>query len=549
MREKMFIDLLDSPWLRDAAAKGHWESAGAKRRFGLCVPVFSLRSGRDCGIGDFGDLERFVDWCADLGAEVVQILPINDMGLDSVPYAALSANALDPVFLALDRLPMVAEDPVLARRYCEIGAKLNEASRVDYPRVRAEKTRLLEEVYQRASGSSLMASLNDYAEANLWVNDYALYRTIKEIEEYRSWEDWGGRYASADALQRVRDEHGQRIRYHVFCQKLLKEQLRAVHDRARCRGVLIMGDIPILVSRDSADVWRNQRYFRLDTVAGAPPDMYSQDGQVWGFPTYNWDALKADDYGWWRERLRQAGRFFDLYRIDHVVGFFRIWTVAHGARTGRDGYFVPDDESVWGDHGRRLLEMMLSSSPMLPLAEDLGTIPHVCRDTLTNMGICGLKVLRWEKRWEQDRRLIDPADYPPLSLATLSTHDSETLPHWWLIDAAERQELFEALGHTGPAPRELEPDLHVQILVHVNSAGSLFSVHPLQEVLAPFRLLPGHPSSHRINVPGVVSPDNWSWRCPVTLDEMAEHGPLSELMKRLGRRDETVPLERSGLEA
>jgi 4-alpha-glucanotransferase len=266
--------------------------------------------------------------------------------------------------------------------------------------------------------------------------------------------------------------------------------------------------------------------------------MYAEDGQNWGFPTYDWEALAAEDHGWWRERLALAGRWFDLYRIDHIVGFFRIWSIRHGERTGRNGWFDPPDEAAWGDHGRRILEMMLDATPMLPLGEDLGTIPHVCRDTMASLGICGMKVQRWERRWEGDRGYIDPREYPELSLATLSTHDSETCGGWWQADAhrADVQLLYETLGGRGDAPRTLPDDLYEQLVRYVSGARSRFVVHLLHDLLAPVGWLPGDPSLHRVNVPGTVGPHNWSWRLPLPIEAMlADEARISRIRDMIRR--------------
>lgn len=523
-------------WLDHAASRPHWERIGVRKRAGVCVPLFSLRSDRACGVGDVYDLHALADWCAAIGAEVIQILPVNDQGMDSCPYAALSAFALDPVFIALDRLEPVAADPELAARVQAEGQRLNAYERVAWPEVRRVKMGFLDEAARRADGPELRAALDVYRRENPWLDEYVAFRVIKEVEEFRSWEDWGPRYADPAAVDRLLAERADRVLVHRYAQFCLDRQFREARAHANAKGVLIEGDVPILVSRDSHDVWRHPELFRLDGSAGAPPDMYAADGQNWGFPTYDWEALRGLDYRWWRERLRHAGQFFNVYRIDHVVGFFRIWTVPAGERTGRNGRFVPGDEAVWGEHGRSILRMMLASSPMLPLAEDLGTIPDICRATLKDLGICGFKVQRWEKRWHGDRRFIPVEDYIPLSMATLSTHDSEILAEWWQENPGERQELYELVGHRGTAPVTLPGGLHREIVQWVSGAGSLFVVHMLQELLGPFGLLPGDPRAHRVNLPGVVNDTNWTWRSPVPTTHLVANAGLTQAVREMIRR-------------
>jgi 4-alpha-glucanotransferase len=331
-------------------------------------------------------------------------------------------------------------------------------------------------------------------------------------------------------------ERADRAREIAFGQWLLDRQLREARRRAAAAGVLIEGDIPILVARDSADVWANPGIFDLGSMAGAPPDMYSEVGQNWGFPTYDWEALRGREFDWWRARLRHAERFYDLYRIDHVVGFFRIWTIPLGEKDGRNGRFVPGDESLWGEHGRAILRMMLESTSMLPLAEDLGTIPDVCRETLGDMGICGMKVQRWERRWHEDRGYVDPADYHPLSVATLATHDSETLAGWWDAAPDERDLLWTTLGHDLPAPAPMPADAQREVIRWLSGASSLFVVHLLQDLLAPFGLLPGDPADHRINLPGIVNDTNWTWRCPVPLERLLGDSDLAAAVRDMTTR-------------
>lgn len=523
-------------WTKGRITAQHWGKVGQTRRFGVCVPLFSLRSERDCGIGDIGDLYGLADWLHSIGATVLQLLPVQDMGTDYMPYSALSAFALDPVFLALDRIPAIAQSPDLADRLSRTCDLLNGRSRIDYAWVRSEKMQLLEEAWKLTRGPQIEAVLAEYRQQNGWLEDYIPYRLAKEKFGYTSWEEWGKGWNKA-AIEAVVAENPDRANMLVWAQWLLDTQFREAKAYLNSKGVLIEGDIPILVARDSADVWRHPELFHMDTCAGAPPDMYAEEGQNWGFPTYNWPALAQRDYQWWRNRLLHAQRYFDLYRIDHVVGFFRIWTIKMGQKTGKEGWFVPWDEGAWGHHGYTILKMMLETSTMLPLAEDLGTIPHVCRNVLRDLGICGLKVQRWEKWWETSRKFLTQPEYHPLSVATLSTHDSETVAEWWEKAGSDRQELWELVGRKGTAPSGPIPvDFHKELLRWTARTGSAFVVHLLQDLLAPFGVLPGSPEDHRVNVPGVVSVRNWSWRCPVTLEGLLAEDFLNSQLRELNRR-------------
>ncbi len=515
----------------------HWAGIGSERRLGVAVPVFSLRSERSAGIGDFADLEPLVDWCQAFGASVIQLLPLNDLGNDSAPYGAVSAFALDPIYAAPERLPGVQKKAALRKKAAALAEELEQSGPVDYARVRSARMAFLETVYESQKGSlprnaEFCAFVEEHQE---WLEDYVLYRTLREHHGWRSWEDWGGTYDIV-SLVRFSAEHAERLQFHRWIQWVLDAQLRAAHAYANKQNILLKGDIPILVGRDSADVWRHPELFFLDTSAGAPPDYYAEEGQNWGFPTYDWEAHWPTGCKWWRARLAHAARYFDLYRVDHVVGLFRIWTIRQGEETGRNGWFSPSEEWRWGGHGRGILEMMLDATEMLPLAEDLGTIPDVCRHTLRELGICGTKVVRWERRWHGDQSFIPPAEYGPLSMATLSTHDSATLRGWWEESPDERQRYWETLGGQGPAPEQIPTDMHLKALSELAQADSTFVILLPQDILAPFDRLEGTPSENRINVPGTVVDTNWSWRLASTLDELADDDELNGRLKELLRR-------------
>lgn len=511
------------------AAARHWAATtGGKKTFGVCVPLFSLKSDRQVGMGDFADLHGMVDFCADNGFGLLQLLPLNDAGLDGVPYSAVSAFALDPAFIAPDLIGVTGRDWDDALRATR--ERFAGAQRIDNPAVRRARLELLRMAWERMARGPIEAAIDEFCRSNDWAPIYAAYKVLKDANGQASWENWPdgqGNLAPDQAVERF--GRGPEARFHLFCQYEADRQMKAAHDHAGQRGVLLEGDIPILVARDSADVWAHRWMFRMEFAAGAPPDMYSSDGQTWGFPTYDWPAIESDGYGWWRRRLRSAARYFDCYRIDHVVGFFRIWTVHRDAQNGREGWFEPWDEAVWGAHGRKILDMMLESTDMLPLAEDLGTIPHICRSTLRQMGICGLKVQRWEKRWETDRRFIELSNYEPFSVATLSTHDCEIVADWWLTtDQSERDELWALVGPGQPAPACLDGDAGRALIRWFGGAFSAFVVLALQDILHPFGVLPGEPAIHRINLPGTVGAHNWSWRCPVPIERLADVPGLRE---------------------
>jgi 4-alpha-glucanotransferase len=292
-----------------------------------------------------------------------------------------------------------------------------------------------------------------------------------------------------------------------------------------------MGDIPILIDRESADCWLHQDCFDFRYSAGSPPDIYSENGQNWGFPIYNWEVIEKNNFSWWVDRLKSANRYYHLYRLDHIVGFFRIWSIPWKQK-GKEGHFIPLDESIWIDHGQKILLMMLNACDMLPIGEDLGIVPPEVKSCLNAMGICGTRVMRWERRWNEDQQFIKPEHYPVESMSTVSTHDSETLPHWWKSCPTEAQLYANSKGWTYHP--QLSREHHREILWESHHTKSIFHINLLQEYLP---LTPGlswsSPEEDRINIPGLVSSSNWTYRYKPTLEELADEKSLQHIMKEL----------------
>jgi 4-alpha-glucanotransferase len=414
-----------------------WERIGLKRRAGVAVPLFSVWSGRSAGVGDFADLEALADWCASCGMSIVQLLPLNDTGSTFRPYDAESAFALDPAYADLDSVAGVppkaraaAADDV--RRLFPPGGR-----RVDW-RVKNAKLEALRRMFEKRAKTP-PREFESWKRANgYWLEDYALYRLAKRLAGGAGWESWEERLRNRDAgaLERLaRDRaHAAELEFTRWVQWQLARRFRAARLRAAKKGVLFMGDLPFLVSRDSAEVWARPEYFQLDRVAGAPPDAFFAKGQRWGMPPYRWDRIAADGYAYVAERLRVAEGFYDLYRIDHVVGLFRLWTIPAAEpleNAGMNGGFEPADEREWEAHGRRLLGMMVEKSAMLPCAEDLGTVPPCAYAVLRELGIPGIEVQRWAKDWDGTFDFRPEGGYRPNSAAVISTHDMTPLLQWW----------------------------------------------------------------------------------------------------------------------
>ena len=336
---------------------------------------------------------------------------------------------------------------------------------------------------------------------------------------------------SSESFEQLYETCKEECLLHFVIQYLCFLQLTTVKQEAKKKNVYLKGDIPILISSDSVDVWFHQDLFDTNFAIGAPPDQYSAEGQCWGFPLPKWDEMRKTGFLWWKNRLQYASHFYDLYRIDHVVGLFRLWTIPVG-RASYEGGFIPREESLWEGLGRELLKVLCDASPMLPLAEDLGVIPPFVRSVLEEFGICSTKVMRWERNWHTDRLFIDPTQYPPISLTCISTHDSTTLEEWWNLEPEESTIYAKQKQMEYKTPLPL--DYRKSFLKESIHSGSLFHINLLSEYLSlnPDFIWP-NPRDERINIPGTLLPSNWTYRFRPTIEEILSSQSLKEQIQQV----------------
>ncbi|MDD2688872.1 MAG: 4-alpha-glucanotransferase [Candidatus Omnitrophica bacterium] len=425
---------ISSEYLSATASGSKWERLKMLKRAGVSIPLFSVYSKNTLGIGDLEDLKAIVDWCSQTGNSILQLMPINEMGVLFCPYDSISSFSLEPAYLYLRGIPQ-AKNRKIALQIDKLKNSFpcGRAS-IDF-NIKKEKLRLLREIYRLGIGPKL-PEFNKFKEENAyWLLDFSLYKVLKEYYKGLPWYDWEEKFRDRHEamLQDFQEEHKEEISFVEWVQWLIFTQLKEAKKYAKDKGVLIKGDLPILVSRDSADVWQHPEFFKLDFVAGAPSDMYCAKGQRWGMPPYNWQRIAQDGYKFLKERLRFAQEFYDILRIDHVVGLFRIWSIPYQESLeskGLNGFFEPRDEKLWGEQGKKILSVMLDNTNMLLCAEDLGVIPQVCKDTLKELGIPGSDVQRWTKDWKVKHDFLAPKEYRPLSVAMLSTHDTTNWPAW-----------------------------------------------------------------------------------------------------------------------
>lgn len=523
------------------------ELRASRRRAGVVVPLFSILSSGSWGIGEIADLPALADWMRESGLSVVQLLPVNEMGDGQTsPYSALSAMAIDPIFIALREVPeFIAWGGVSSLDNDEIDrlVAVRKSVAVDYRAVRELKERCLRDAFDtfldgegRAdAGTERADALRAYMERqSWWLDDYALFRALHAENAGRSWTEWDAAIRDREpaALDAARTRLEPDILYYAFLQWIADEQWARA--RAACSGVAIFGDFPFMVSADSADVWARQHEFRLDGSVGVPPDAFSDTGQDWGLPVYRWDVHERSDDEWLRLRARRCADLFDGFRVDHLVGFFRTFVREGDGRT----FFVPSDEAPQRAQGERVLRAIQDGGAEL-IAEDLGVVPDFVRASLAAAGVPGLKILRWEREWDAaGQPFRDPAMYPAVSVAMTGTHDTETVAEWWTnAEGEERTRATELPAFTDAAITADETFSHRvrdALLVTLFGAGSDLVLAPMQDMFG---------WADRINVPAIVSDENWSWRLPWPVDEMLYHTETSDraaflerLAQRTGRR-------------
>jgi 4-alpha-glucanotransferase len=361
--------------------------ASPERLIGVVVPVGALRGEQSIGVGEFPDLIELGSLCARMGVGLIQILPVNDTGYESSPYSAITAFALNPLYL---RIGDLAEASGFAEKLGALKSEFDRETRFPYYKLLRAKMTLLRELYRAneeaiAARAKKGASLAAWIDKNPWVKEYAVYRHLKENNGEKSWKAWKThRTVTAETIRTLWEDPKQRgdHLFWAWLQEALDAQFGKAAKALNKAGILLKGDIPILMNEDSCDVWAHPDYFHLALSAGAPPDMYNSNGQNWGFPTYNWAAQAKDDYAWWRQRLKTAEKYYNAYRIDHVLGFFRIWASLRengydNAILGRYVPYVPvtkkDFEDLRFDEGR----IRWLCQPHMPSSEVWGALAGI----------------------------------------------------------------------------------------------------------------------------------------------------------------------------
>ena len=495
------------------------------RHAGVSLPLFSAGSTSSWGIGEINDVAPLSAWLGSAGFDRLMLLPIGTMGADQTsPYSASSAMAIDPIFISIEALADFAGAGGRAALSAAAREDLKRAvgaHRVAYGgirRVKEEALRLAFAWFVQAEwepltlrGSQLARFI---AHEGWWLDDYALFQTIAADRPGESWRDWPAPLRDRDpqAMDDARRHLARGVLFHQYVQWIALEQWQAARAAAAESGVTIIGDLPFVVDLHSADVWARAGEFFLDVSLGVPPDAFSATGQDWGLPVYRWDVVAAGDFAWIRQRARRMAALFGGFRVDHLVGFYR----TYGRPKEGDPFFIPADEATQVWLGETVLEAFRGAGADI-LGEDLGTIPDFVRASMARRGVPGCKVLRWERAWDApEQPFISPSSYPELSATLTGTHDTDTLAGWWdRADRSERQTFLslphlQALGLTDPGQpwNDRLRDALLDLSYHSGSADLYI---PIQDLFG---------WGDRINVPGTVNDENWTWRLPWPVDRL-----------------------------
>ncbi len=530
--------------ISDLAFEGNaarWKGAGT------AIPIFSLRSKNDMGVGDLGDLKWLIDWAALTGQKVLQVLPINDTRStntwqDSYPYNIISAFAINPIYLCPS---MVGElsNKELSYQYMKQGLHLNGKSALNYEAALKLKLEYAKSLYQEYGKEHLDSEDFKYffKLSKSWLLPYTAYRILCQKHQTCHFDTWGddATHSHKRVLQLI-NENPIEAQFIYFVQYHLWKQLSHMKAYAHNRGIFLKGDVTVGVSRYSADVWQHPNWFDTTKEVGAPPDYFSAHGQVWGFPLYCWQEMARDGYSWWRQRLGYMQQFFDAYRLDHILGFFRIWAVDRGETDGTKGKYYPQPHKgeskkninkKWKENGLKHLRAITQSTTMLACGEDLGTRPDFIEEVMNELNILTLDLQRMPK---DDSSIANPSTFPYRSVATTSTHDMAVLRDWWRNNRQQAHDYYYSSMHEiGDLPQEADTHLCEQIIGRHLSSPSMLAIIPLQDWLSiDHNTRNRFPEMERINNPSQRH-YYWNYRMHLSLEELIRSNELNQKIKSL----------------
>lgn len=560
------------------------------RRAGVCIPLWSILSEKSFECGDIYSLRAILPWLKESGLSILQILPLNDCGIGKSPYSSLSSFAIDPLYISLE----LAGIPIASRKKVIASQKINKK------RITELKLKYLNEKFV-GEFPKIKKTLDQFIADNLWIKSYLCFRLLYIENNYKHWIEWEKKESyTADLFSRMLNEKSEQMYFYAWIQFLAYQQLKETKQLFEQNGVLLKGDMPILTSSNSADVWSQQEFFRLDLYAGAPPDAFSSIGQNWGFPILDWSALEKIDYQPWKERLQYQENFFHLYRIDHVIGMYRLWAIPKNAKNARFGFFFPqktitladfkeeeldpdefiekgfvhelesgkyyfhwdfNQEPGFNDFSKDIQEKLYKLSfQNMQIDEDYweekGDKVLSKFDDFTKMLPCAedlgsvpgfVRENLQEKgllgidviRWTrsfEDGSYIPADKYRLNSVSTLSTHDTSLAMDWWNNELKDGEKAYAKTFFLNKEEGENSNSLKC-LLEFAFMTTSLYSIHLLQDLLfAGDYFIKDNFSSHKINTPGTEEEYNWDYRFRFTIEELCEDKILSSELMSLVKK-------------
>ena len=496
-----------------------------ERRAGVLMPVSSLPS--DCGIGTLGaGAYAFVDWLEKAGMKIWQVLPLLPTGYGDSPYQSCAADALNPYFIDF---ALLEKDGLLQREEYADLVWFEDERRVDYGRQFMQKTEVLKKAFARLdkTDKDWLAFLQKGKYA-----DYALFMSLKTKFSYAPWTAWVEPYRSCEGkgLDGYIKENREEIEFWQFTQYIFLKQWNALHDYARERGIQIMGDMPIYVSEDSVETWKYRRdLFMLDGMgnlavrAGVPPDAFSEDGQLWGNPVYDWQKMKADGYAWWKERIAYNFSLFDIVRIDHFRAFDRFFAVPADAETAKEGEWLDGPKSALFED-MRALEIV---------AEDLGIIDEGVRTLLQETGYPGMKIFVFAFDGNPENDYL-PSNINSNSVAYTGTHDNVTLRSFIEDMGTAERKAFETVLEVECLNMET-PYVTETVDDECRSIVELLFACKADTVIIPMHDVCRFGDEARMNAPSTVSMQNWTFRFLEQDFGLRKAAWLKELTKQYNR--------------
>ena len=572
-----------------------WKAAGT------VIPIFSLRSEGSFGVGDFGDLKMMIDWCDKTKQRILQVLPITDTNMthtwqDSYPYNSISIYALHPQYTDFRQLPAI-KDATKRQAFETLRQELNALPQIDYERMFTAKMDYLREIFsQEWAAVQRRESYKKFFEQNKeWLVPYAAFCYFRDLYGTATFSEWP-KDATLQSTQKSTFKGKKELQFWYYVQYNLDAQMHEAHTYARAHRVILKGDIPIGISRDGVEAWVEPKYFNLNGQAGAPPDAFSADGQNWGFPTYNWGEMLKDGCSWWVRRFRKMAEYFDAYRIDHVLGFFRIWEIPVPYKSGLMGQFSPalglsrEEIEAYGvafneglflvDHKRndrwhpriavqyqeayeqlsedqkycfnqlyndyfyrrnnqfwyteamKKLPKLIQATRMLVCAEDLGMVPDCVPWVMNELRILSLEIQSMPK--DPNTRFGKLSHNPYRSVDTISTHDMATLRQWWDEDEERSQTYYNTtLRRGGAAPRPLPGWLAKDIVSRHLTSPSMLCLISFQDWMSiDEKLRLPDENAERINIP--ANPRHyWRYRMHLSIEQLLKADELNNEISTL----------------